>query len=42
VTNEEINEFLEVETELQGALLRGFAHTDFLLIRPGEVSMRHT
>lgn len=30
VTNEEINGFLEVETELQGALLHGFAHTDYL------------
>ena len=32
-----VNGFLEVETSLSGALLRGFAHTDFLKPDPGAI-----
>jgi hypothetical protein len=35
VTDREENGFLEVETSLAGALLRGYAHTDYLKPDPG-------
>jgi hypothetical protein len=35
VTNKKVNDFLEVETSLSGAHLRGFAFTDFLKPAPG-------